>query len=122
MGPNYHEHLVRCDSADPGIVGPTFVSIALIGVAAIGIYGVKGPFWPMPSLFLTGTAAAGGIGLINSIGNLGGFVGPYMMGRVKELTGSYSVALYTLAALSTAALLVLLLALPKQLEPRAKLP
>lgn len=105
-----------------GFVGPTSVSIALIGVAAVGIYGVKGPFWPMPSLFLTGTAAAGGIGLINSIGNLGGFVGPYMMGRVKELTGSYSVALYTLAALSTAALLVLLLALPKQLESRAKLP
>src|SRR6185312_3849876 len=53
------------------------VSITLISVAAIGIYGTKAPFWPMPSLFLTGSAAAGGIAFINAIGNLGGFIGPY---------------------------------------------
>ena len=104
-----------------GLVGATPVSIALIGVASIGIYGAKGPFWPMPSLFLTGTAAAGGIGLINSIGNLGGFVGPYIMGRLKDLTGSYSPALYALAALATAAVFVLLLVIPRHDERRATL-
>ena len=51
---------------------------ALVGmsIAAFGFYGSKGPFWSMPSMFLTGTAAAAGIAWINSIGNLGGFFGP----------------------------------------------
>ena len=52
----------------------------------------------MPTAFLSGTAAAGGIALINSIGNLGGFVGPYIMGWFKEHTDSYSAGLRVLAA------------------------
>ena len=47
----------------------------------------------MPTAFLTGTAAAGGLALINSIGNLGGFAGPYFMGWIKSATGEYSLAL-----------------------------
>ncbi len=55
------------------------LAIAAVTVAAIGIYGALGPFWAVPPLFLRGTAAAAGIALINSIGNLGVFVGPYLV-------------------------------------------
>jgi nitrate/nitrite transporter NarK len=59
----------------------------------IGIYAAIATSWTLPTAFLTGTAAAGGLALINSIGNLGGFFGPYFMGWVKTATGDYSVAL-----------------------------
>jgi len=91
--------------AGAGAVGASYASVALIAVATIGIYGTKGPFWPLPSMFLTGAAAAGGIGLINSIGNLGGLVGPYAMGWIRDTTGTYSAALYMLAALALSGVL-----------------
>jgi ACS family tartrate transporter-like MFS transporter len=65
----------------------------VLGVALIGIYAAVATSWTLPTAFLTGTAAAGGLALINSIGNLGGFVGPYFMGWIKTATGDYSVAL-----------------------------
>ncbi|HVZ07388.1 MFS transporter [Rhodopila sp.] len=72
---------------------------ALVGmtIAAMGFYGTKGPFWAMPPMFLTGTAAAATIAWINSIGNLGGFFGPWYVGVMKDLTGSFSGGLYGLA-------------------------
>jgi ACS family tartrate transporter-like MFS transporter len=75
---------------------------AVVGmsIAAIGFYGSKGPFWAMPSMILTGTAAASGIAWINSIGNLGGFFGPSIVGWVRTATGSYAGGLYGLAAFS----------------------
>ena len=75
---------------------------AVVGmsIAAVGLYGTKGPFWSMPSMFLTGTAAASGIAWINSIGNLGGFFGPTMVGWVKDYTGSFAGGLYVLAGLA----------------------
>jgi ACS family tartrate transporter-like MFS transporter len=66
-------------------------------LATIGFYGMKPVFWPLPSQFLSGTAAAGGIAVINSIGNLGGFFGPMLLGWVKETTGGYSAGIYVLA-------------------------
>jgi ACS family tartrate transporter-like MFS transporter len=74
---------------------------ALVGmsIAAMGFYGSKGPFWAMPPMFLTGTAAAASIAWINSIGNLGGFFGPWYVGEMKDLTGSYAGGLYGLALL-----------------------
>jgi ACS family tartrate transporter-like MFS transporter len=68
-------------------------------------------FWALPSLFMTNVAAAGSIGLINSFGNLGGFVGPMLLGSIKESTRSYDAGLYALAGLSGMSVL-LLLALP----------
>ena len=95
--------LVACAGlAGAAAVGPTYLAIPLIGLAAAGTYGGKAPFWPLPSLFLTGTAAAGGIALINSVGNLGGFVGPYMVGWTRDATGSYGWALALLAGLALA--------------------
>jgi len=74
---------------------------AMVGlsIATFGFYGSKGPFWAMPPMFMTGTAAAASLAWINSIGNLGGFFGPWYVGVVKDFTGSYSGGLYGLAAL-----------------------
>ena len=81
---------------------------ALVGMtlAAMGFYGSKGPFFAMPPMFLGGTALAGGFAWINSIGNLGGTVGPYYVGYMKDLTGDFSGGLYGLALLSFLAALV----------------
>ena len=64
---------------------------ALVGmsVATVGIYGMKGPFWPLPSTYLSGMAAAASIAAINSIGNLGGLIGPLTVGWIKDRTGSF---------------------------------
>jgi MFS transporter, ACS family, tartrate transporter len=71
--------------------------LAALAVAAVGIWGTLGPFWAMSSRMLTGTGAAAGIALINSVGNLGGFAGPYLIGIVRNRTNSFSGALITLA-------------------------
>jgi ACS family tartrate transporter-like MFS transporter len=55
-------------------------------------------FWSLPTAFLSGTAAAGGIALINSFGNLGGLFGPYIIGWSKDHLGSQSVGLYIVTA------------------------
>ncbi len=81
---------------------------ALVGmsIAAMGFYGSKGPFWAMPPMFLTGTGAAAAIAWINSIGNLGGFFGPWYVGVMKDATGSFAGGLFGLALLSLLASLV----------------
>jgi ACS family tartrate transporter-like MFS transporter len=57
-------------------------------------------FWTLPTAFLSGAAAAGGIAIINSIGNLSGFFGPYLMGWLKDATGTFSLGLLTIAAIA----------------------
>jgi ACS family tartrate transporter-like MFS transporter len=94
--------LVACAVSTIGLViaGMTMGTWwALVGmtIAAMGFYGSKGPFWGMPPMFLTGTAAAGAIAWINSLGNLGGFFGSWYVGVMKALTGSYAGGLYGLA-------------------------
>jgi MFS transporter, ACS family, tartrate transporter len=64
-------------------------TIALFGVALLGLKAYMPAFWALPSLLLTEAAAAGSIGLINSVGNLGGFVGPFVLGYVEDLTHSF---------------------------------
>jgi MFS transporter, ACS family, tartrate transporter len=81
-----------------GLFGSSFLALAFMSLATVGLYGSKPAFWPMPSTFLTGTAAAGGIALVNSIGNLGGYVGPFIVGWIKDATGSFETGLYFLAA------------------------
>ena len=73
------------------------VSLLGLSLAAAGIWGAVGPFWTLPTAFLSGASAAGGIALINSVGNLGGFLGPYLLGAVKEATGSFSGGMFVLA-------------------------
>ena len=71
-----------------GYMMGTWWSLVGMSIAAMGFYGSKGPFWAMPPMFLTGTAAAASIAWINSIGNLGGFFGPWYVGVMKDMTGS----------------------------------
>jgi ACS family tartrate transporter-like MFS transporter len=82
-----------------GMTMGTWWALVGMSIAAIGFYGSKGPFWAMPPMFLTGTAAAAAIAWINSIGNLGGFFGPWYVGVMKDATGSFSGGLYGLALL-----------------------
>jgi MFS transporter, ACS family, tartrate transporter len=84
----------------------TWWSLVGMSIAAMGFYGSKGPFWAMPPMFLTGTAAAASIAWINSIGNLGGFFGPWYVGFMKDLTGSYAGGLYGLALLCLGAAII----------------
>jgi sugar phosphate permease len=76
--------------------------VAAIAALAVGLFFLLGAhpvFWAMPAALLSGPAAAAGIALINSIGNLGGFVGPYLVGLMKDATGSTDGGLITLAVL-----------------------
>ncbi|WP_426412080.1 MFS transporter [Bradyrhizobium ganzhouense] len=83
------------------------ISIVALCGAVIGIMCYQSTFWPIPSSFLTGSAAAGGLAMIVSIGNLGGFVGPYLIGVIKQSTDSFSWALISVAAcLALAAILI----------------
>jgi MFS transporter, ACS family, tartrate transporter len=86
-----------------------FVVLALVAVN-VGISSAKAPLWAMPSSFLSGVGAAAGIAMINSLGNLGGFVGPFAIGWLKNVTGGYAAGLYVVAAtLAVSAVVTLLL-------------
>jgi len=90
------------------LVQEPVLSIVLLTVMTAGIYSFLGPFWALPNQFLTGYAAASGIALINSVGNLGGFVGPYMIGSLTRWTGSMFWGLaFAGASLLAAAVLVI---------------
>ena len=80
-----------------GLTVGTWWAIVGMSIAAIGFYGTKGPFWSIPTMWLTGSAAAVGIAWINSLGNLGGFFGPTLVGWAKNVTGSFAGGLYALA-------------------------
>jgi len=82
--------------------------ILALTIANIGISGAKAPLWAMPSMFLSGAGAAAGIALINSIGNLGGFIGPYLIGWMKDRWGSYAGGLYAVAAMLALSAVVML--------------
>lgn len=96
-------HLIIATTvAGIGLIGAAWLrdsywAIAAMSLAIVGIYGSRPSFWPMPSMFLTGAAAAAGIALINSIGNLGGYVGPFIVGWIKDSTNSFEMGLYFLA-------------------------
>jgi MFS transporter, ACS family, tartrate transporter len=86
---------------------PTLKMISL-SIAGFGIFANLPVFWTFPTAFLSGAAAAGGIAMINSIGNLAGFGGPYAMGRFKDLTGTYTVGLLSLSAVGLIATVIVL--------------
>jgi D-galactonate transporter len=84
------------------------MKMAALSVAGFGIFGCLPVFWTFPAAFLSGAAAAGGIALINSIGNLAGFAGPYAMGSIKDMTGSYTGGLLSLSAVGLIATAIVL--------------
>src|SRR3984957_11562855 len=80
-----------------GLISSPIIIMALLCFAQIGISAVPPMFWPLPASFLTGASAAAGIAAINSLGNLSGFAGPYAMGYLKDLTGTFTAGLLLLA-------------------------
>lgn len=83
--------------------------IMALALVNIGISAAKPPLWSMPTLFLSGPAAAAGIAVINSIGNLGGFAGPVVIGIIRQQTGSYTWGLYFVAGLLILSAFIVLL-------------
>jgi len=83
------------------LAATTGIHAALIGfvLVSVGIFCAMPTFWPLPSVRLRGTAAAGGIAVVNSVGNLGGFVGPYIVGAIKDTRLGLAGGLYTTAIL-----------------------
>lgn len=81
-----------------GMLHDSLWVLAAFSLATIGFYGMKSPFWPLPSTFLTGSALAAGLALINSLGNFCGYLGPIVVGWAKEATGTFEAGLYVLAA------------------------
>jgi ACS family tartrate transporter-like MFS transporter len=80
-----------------GLISNPIIVMALLCFAQIGVSAVPPMFWPLPASFLTGASAAAGIAAINSLGNLSGFAGPFAMGYLKDLTGSFTAGLLLLA-------------------------
>jgi MFS transporter, ACS family, tartrate transporter len=77
--------------------GDPLLGLAALAIAFAGVKSVLGPFWVLATEFLSGSAAAGGIAWINSVGNLGGFVGPTVVGQIRKATNSYTGAMLALA-------------------------
>lgn len=88
--------------------GQMGISVVMLSIATIGFYSSHPGFWPLPNVFLGRAAAAASLGLINSFGNLGGFLGPYLLGIFSDRTGSFGPGLLYLAACSLASALLML--------------
>ena len=86
---------------------PALKMLAL-SVSAFGVFSSLPVFWTLPTAFLSGASAAAGIAIINSIGNLAGFTGPYAMGWIKDRTGSYTGGLLSIAGCAAIALVIVL--------------
>ncbi|MCG0284273.1 MFS transporter [Streptomyces sp. PSAA01] len=77
--------------------GSTALSLTALSIAGAGVLTCAPLFWSLPTAFLSGTAAAAGLAMINSVGNLAGFVSPYMIGALKDATGSAAIPMHVLA-------------------------
>ena len=89
------------------------VNFLFVCVTAVGVFGAFGVWWSYPTSFLSGAAAAGAVGLINSFGNIGGYLGPYLIGFIKDFSGSFRWA-YVYLAFSLAVSGILMLTLKKK--------
>lgn len=93
---------------------PPFLVVVALALCVSGRWSIVGPFWGLPTAFLTGTAAAGGIAMINSIGNLGGQAGPWILATFQSPDGSFGLGLRVLAALLALCGLLAVTALPAE--------
>jgi len=89
------------------IADPVLMMVALV-LAQMGQAAIAPTFWTLPTAMLSGTAAAGGIAMINAVGNLGGFLGPYLVGLIKDATGSFSLGLLAISMGALVGAIVLL--------------
>jgi MFS family permease len=88
------------------------LAILFLAIGTLGVIGSMPIFWPVPSAFLAGTAAAAGIGIVNSVGNLGGYIGPNIPVWMKGYSADPSVSLYVIAAALLMGALVAFIAIP----------
>jgi ACS family tartrate transporter-like MFS transporter len=96
----------------------TVAVVASLSFAMLGVSAMVGPFWAMPGALLAGVRASAGIALINSIGNLGGFAGPYILGLTRSSSGNFKSGLLVLAGgMLLGASVVLLLRMPVEARP-----
>lgn len=95
--------LMACGFGACAVLRQSPAAIVALALVPIGIGAAYGPFWSMPSLFLTGKAAAGGIAMVNSILSVGGFIGPVLIGGLKGRTGDYTLGLAVSCAVSALA-------------------
>jgi MFS family permease len=89
------------------------LAIAFLAIGTLGVIGSMPIFWPVPSAFLAGTAAAAGIGIVNSVGNLGGFVGPNIPVWIKAYSVDPSASLYVIAGTLLIGALIAFFAIPR---------
>lgn len=94
------------------------LAIVFLSVGTLGVIGSMPLFWPLPSAFLAGTAAAAGIGIVNSVGNLGGYVGPNITIWAKHLSSNPSAALYLIAGILMVGALLTYFFIPQTLRVR----
>jgi sugar phosphate permease len=103
--------------AASGYVGSLTGSIVVLSAAMVGLASMFGPFWTLATAAVQGVGAAAAIALINSVGNIGGFVGPYIIGYVRDTTGSFAVGLVVVGAImALAGVLVLQIRDPRTIE------
>jgi MFS family permease len=102
--------------------GRPVVSIACLSLATLGVIGSMPIFWTIPPSFLSSRAAAAGIGIVNSVGNLGGYVGPNVPVWTKRFSANPSAALYVMAGILLAGAVVMFLFIPRQLSPAPAAP
>lgn len=100
-------------AADERVGANVALAMVLFSIAAAGLHGYRASFWTLPTLFLSDVAAAAGIGVINCFGNLGGFLGPYMVGALSNNTGEYRGGMLFLGGCALAASLLVLLVRPR---------
>jgi ACS family tartrate transporter-like MFS transporter len=86
-----------CGLAASGLTSSPVLSILAISVGAVGTLAILPIFWTLPAAILEGAAAAGAIAMINALGNIGGFAGPFIIGWIKDVTGGFSWGLFALA-------------------------
>jgi sugar phosphate permease len=92
------------------------LAIIFLSIGTLGVIGAMPLFWPLPSAFLTGTAAAAGIGIVNSVGNLGGYIGPNVPVWAKLISTDRSMALYIIAGILMVGALITYFFIPKDLR------
>ncbi|HEX3862274.1 MAG TPA: MFS transporter [Stellaceae bacterium] len=90
----------------------TYWAVVGMCLATVGFYGSKGPFWSLPNTFLTGASAAAGLAFINSVGNIGGWFGPTIVGWIADMTGGFKGGLYAMGACVLLAAVVTLIGVP----------
>ena len=97
------------------------VALCALSLAAMGLWSTMGPFWALMTRMVKGAAAAGGVAMITTLGGLGGFIGPYLTGRLRDATHSFAGGLYGISGLALSAAMLSLAVRQSKVEDRTLL-